>query len=400
MRLEKSNTCYKNDEIVYEILDNFILCPTCVSRQVEINYTKDKNKSSKKNKNCFICHGFLSRISYIVSDIISKIKKYEFENWLLGVKLPTFMYENEDEVRSRFKIRGKKSIKADFLDRLRKEVFIKIKKPQVFKRPDLVINLEIHDNDSLDISIKPRPLVLFGRYVKRIPGIEQKIRNNEKNSELHTNTKYDSCNSDKKHVSIEKIIQEKLSIFCIDKKKDEITIFWIGGEDKESLVVGKGRPFIAQIHNPKKRFLSINDNVHNKDKKQLRTKGISIFIDKILDRMPESKISFLNKIRIYVQCEESISKNEIAKLRILKEKEIITNYKSKQITKKIYSIKSKYLDSNRFVLTIVSDGGLFIKQFIGDISSLMKPNVSEILGKTCTCLKFDILDVDLVSIFI
>ena len=31
---------------------------------------------------------------------------------------------------------------------------------------------------------------------------------------------------------------------------------WIGGEDKESLVLGKGRPFFAEIIEPKRRIYS------------------------------------------------------------------------------------------------------------------------------------------------
>ncbi len=405
MGSDKSSIHSKNTGFIDKLLSVFSICHHCISRQIEINdsiRSKIQLISNKNNENCYICHGLLSRISTIVLSIKSKIEKYEFENWLMGIKLPTYMYENEDVVRSKFKIKGKDNIKTDFLKRLRNEIFLLLKKPIVFKRPDIVINLEILQDDSYDVLIQSKPLFVLGRYTKNISGIEQKNKNTKKDIESITNSYYDTNSSeDKIYVSIEQVIKEQLSSFYGDKKKEDITIFWIGSEDRESLVMGKGRPFIAQIFNPEKRSLSKTNIVFSNNKKlekyHRRGKGICIFVDKILDKMPQSKICFLTTIRIYIECKQSISKNEIQKLNILKDKEITANYKSKKIIKKIYSIKSEYTDTNKFVLTIVSDGGLFIKQFIGDISSVMKPNVSEILGKTCTCLKFDILDIDLIS---
>ncbi|NOJ30373.1 MAG: hypothetical protein DA328_09435 [Nitrososphaeraceae archaeon] len=395
----------KSAEFIDKILDAFIICPMCISRQIEINeFVVNHRSPSKKNnkKNCYICHGLLSKISYMVLSINSKIKKFDFKNWLIGIKLPTYMYDNEDVVRSKFKIRGKKNIKTDFLERLRNAIGILLKKPLVFKKPDIVINLEIYDDDSFEVFVKSRPMFVLGRYVKRISGLDQKNKICEKNNQIQNHVQYNSDSVGKIYHSIEQIIKEKLAVMYSDKKEHQIDIFWIGGEDKDSLVLGKGRPFIAEICNPKKRYRSETDKEFCTDKnyaykKNFRKKGVCIFIDKILDALPKGKIHFVNKIRIYVQCNEPISQIDINKLKILKEKEIVTDYKSNRIIKKIYSIRTKYLDTNKFVLTIISDGGLFIKQFIGDNSSSMNTSVSEMLGRTCTCLKFDILDIDIVQ---
>ena len=50
---------------------------------------------------------------------------------------------------------------------------------------------------------------------------------------------------------------------------------WIGGEDKESLVLGKGRPFFAEIIKPKRRII-VEHNV------SLNEKGIELFGTKYL----------------------------------------------------------------------------------------------------------------------
>jgi tRNA pseudouridine synthase 10 len=66
--------------------------------------------------------------------------------------------------------------------------------------------------------------------------------------------------------------------------------------------------------------------------------------------------------------------------------------KSKRGIKSIHSVRVRQLDSNQFILTIVADGGLMIKQLVGG-EEYMKPNISEILGAKCECIMFDILNV-------
>ena len=60
--------------------------------------------------------------------------------------------------------------------------------------------------------------------------------------------------------------------------------------------------------------------------------------------------------------------------------------------KRIHSVTFRQVDSNQFILTIVADGGLMIKQLVGG-EEYMKPNISEILGAKCECIMFDILNV-------
>jgi tRNA U54 and U55 pseudouridine synthase Pus10 len=61
-------------------------------------------------------------------------------------------------------------------------------------------------------------------------------------------------------------------------------------------------------------------------------------------------------------------------------------------SKIIYSAVPRKIDDNQLQVTIVADGGLMIKQFVGG-EEYMKPNLSELLGSKCECVRFDILDV-------
>jgi tRNA pseudouridine synthase 10 len=82
----------------------------------------------------------------------------------------------------------------------------------------------------------------------------------------------------------------------------------------------------------------------------------------------------------------------LKKLNSLAGTEVSFESRSKMTTKKIYSAGARQIDGNNFTLTVVADGGLMIKQFVGG-EEYMKPNISEILGSKCECVTFDILDV-------
>ena len=68
--------------------------------------------------------------------------------------------------------------------------------------------------------------------------------------------------------------------------------------------------------------------------------------------------------------------------------------KSKTAVRKIHFASARRIGGNQFALTMVADGGLMIKQFVGG-EEYMKPNISETLGSKCECITFDILDVSL-----
>ena len=99
---------------------------------------------------------------------------YHFDTFLIGAALPAHLYEKEDRIRARFKIRGRENIKSQFMRDLRKKFRECTKKQIDFLYPDIVINLQFEKETTLDINIKMRPMIILGRYVKKNRGIPQR----------------------------------------------------------------------------------------------------------------------------------------------------------------------------------------------------------------------------------
>lgn len=335
---------------------------------------------ARSEDQCYICRGLMDDIDSIAKKILRAVKGYEFDTFLIGATLPTQIYEREDALRARLKIRGVESAKNQLTRELGMRLSRLLRKRVDYLKPDVTVNLAIDKENNIDIAIKSRPLAIAGRYVKTVRGISQK----QDRCPSCEGRGCDSCKYSglSGFDSIEGAIADGL----IEMTGGQTPKFsWIGSEDQGSLVLGSGRPFYARVFNPKKRNLK---------KKHIRKAGIMRATISVLKEEPKLQPRFRVRTRIHARCEREITKGDIKKLGALAGAEVNFENKFKTATKKIYSARARKIDDKQFMLAIVADGGLMIKQFVGG-EEYMKPNVSEIVGAKCECISFDVLDVSL-----
>jgi tRNA pseudouridine synthase 10 len=368
-----------NEKILLQTLkSNYNLCNYCLKRHipsVKLTHILDQ-------ENCFICHGMMNNIGVINTKILSTVNNvYEFDSFLIGATIPTEYYEREDQIRAKFKIRGKENIKIQLIRELRKE-FLKITKKRLdFLMPDISINISIDKNNNVEVIARTRPLHFFGRYLKKHRGIRQR------------QTKCISCQGKgclvcdysglSGYDSIEGIIAKRL-ISITEGQNPKFT--WVGSEDEESIVLGKGRPFFASISNPRIRKLENNF--------KFSENGILVTLRRKSDNLIGSSLAFITKIKILVECDRALTKSDIENIKVYGGSIVKFETKSRQFSKRIYSLRIQKIDSNHFVITVITDGGFQVKQFIGE-REYAKPNISEIFDSNCRCISFDILDVDI-----
>src|SRR5688572_30914465 len=116
----------------------------------------------------------MSEKDVIIKKIVSTTKGYQFDTFLLGATLPTQIYEREDAMRARLKMRGMESAKSQ-LTREIGMAFARISGKKVdYLLPDLAINLVIDKENNVEVSTQSRPLIFMGRYKKKDKGFPQK----------------------------------------------------------------------------------------------------------------------------------------------------------------------------------------------------------------------------------
>jgi tRNA pseudouridine synthase 10 len=353
-----------------KLLKQYRLCTRCLERHIS---------TGKSSRPCYICRGLMDNLGPIANSIMAAVKVFEFDTFLIGATLPTQLYEREDTMRARLKIRGRESIKHYLTRELGMRLTQLTRKQVEYGKPDITITLTVDKENSVNVAIIARPLAFAGVYIKRSRGLPQK----QSRCAICRGRGCNSCNysglsgSD----SVEGIIANEL----VQITKSQTPKFtWMGSEDQSSLVLGRGRPFYVRVFNPKKRKLK---------NKTIKGNGIKAILNVINDT-PVIQPRFIVKTKIHIRCENALTKKILKKLNFLSGSKVSFENKSKISIKKIHSVRVRQLDSNQFTLTIVADGGLMIKQLVGG-EEYMKPNISEILGTKCKCLMFDILDIQL-----
>ena len=393
----------------YELKKRYNLCIYCLHRQLAqvgksstgglLHTKKTKPLKKVKSDSCYICQGIMSELDSTVKIISSAIEadQYEFDSFILGASLPSVIFEREDSIRARFKVRGRENIRKQFVDELRIRLEKITEKSVQYITPDVAILIVIANKDTDDtnnsndynntlrqtVLLKASPIFLSGRYVKTTRGLPQKKDICQKCSGRGCSlcTYMGASSFD----SIEAIISRRV----IEITRGDTTKFsWLGGEDKDSLVLGKGRPFVVRVSNPKVRRL----------KKDLIIEENGLCA--VIKKQQSSKHSFqlpsrfTTKTKITIHAEGELPYKKLATLtNVLENSEVSFRAKSKILKKKIYSVQVEQIDEKRFILTVTADGGLFIKQFVGG-QQYSEPNISKITGVKCECVAFDVLEVN------
>lgn len=350
------------------LLKQYRLCKRCLERHIS---------TGKYSRQCYICRGLMDNLDAIANSILTAIKGFEFDTFLIGAAISTQLYEREDTMRARLKIRGRESIKYYLTRELGMRLARRARKKVEYGKPDITITLTVDKENNVYVAVISRPLTFAGVYIKKSRGLPQKQDKCASCGGKGCN----SCNYSglSGYDSVEGIIAKDL-IQITSGQTPKFT--WIGSEDQRSLVLGGGRPFYVRVFNPKKRKLK---------NKTIKGNGIKAMLNVIND-IPVIQPRFTVKTKIHIKCENALTKKILKKVNSLSGSKVSFEKKSKIGIKTIYSVRVRQLDSNQFTLTIVADGGLMIKQLVGG-EEYMKPNISEILGAKCECVMFDILDV-------
>jgi tRNA pseudouridine synthase 10 len=251
--------------------------------------------------------------------------------------------------------------------------------------------------DEVKVRIQINPIFIEGKYLKLTRGIPQ--------------TKWpcrkckgrgcESCNFTGKmyQESVEELISD---IVLKETKGYESKFHGAGREDIDVKMLGSGRPFVLEIKEPKKRDLDLKKlgkkvNEYSEGKTEYRNLK---FTEKA--KKAEIKVSSPNTFKVYralVECEDEISKDELAKLQSLniinqQTPKRVSHRRSDKIRKKeVKELSTRLINSKSFEMIIKTQGGLYIKELISGDENRTKPSVSDLLRLKSTCKQLDVIEV-------
>jgi len=370
-----------------QILKSHYLCDSCLGRL----FSKQMNLSSNKllgkklkaytkqsTTKCFICKNLLDNLKPYLKLMLDYSSQYDFSSIVVGALIKPSIIDRDDYIRSKYKLRGIDSVKTDITKELGKQFIKKTKKTIDFLNPDLTFTINFKDESC---QLRSKPVLMHGRYTKSKRGLPQKQKS-------CTNCLGKGCRICNFHgISEYDSVEGKISKFIFNKFGGTIAKFtWVGGEDKDSLVLGSGRPFFVKLQNPFKR--------NTRMPKKINLDSIIIHNCKIISELPKTPIRFSSSITLEITTENDLLPITMTKLKNITRNPVVVYEKSgKRSEKTISDLKYKKTTKNSFTLFIKAEGGLPVKRFVdGDD---VTPGICQIMNDKCTCETFDFLEIDL-----
>jgi tRNA pseudouridine synthase 10 len=166
----------------------------------------------------------------------------------------------------------------------------------------------------------------------------------------------------------------------------KVVLTWVGSEDRNSRVFPPGRPFVAEIKNPKKRVLGERMLIRSRWG-FVGVSGLSTLQSR-LAALPPFKVL----VSAVVRPKEGSARPSSHEIKERRKGFLVQFHssKGKLVYKRIYSIRFKESEG-LFLARIEMDGGLPVKKFVSGDS--VSPSVSELLKTKVECLRFDVLRV-------
>ncbi len=375
-----------------------VLATNGFSKNAEEILHRMKRRVLRKSlqKTCFLCGNKFTLVDKLVEKALEKLKDYEYRNFLVGVELPVDVEEREDEFKAKFKVEYGENLRIEFGKLLGKKISLYSSKTVEYQKPEVVI---VINPVTEEIRVQVNPLYVAGRYKKLVRGIPQ--------SKWFCSSCHgkgcEKCNWTGKMYpeSVEEIISEPF----LKAAEGTKTFFHASGrEDIDARMLGKGRPFVIEISQPKKRFLDLKKleesvNAHAAGKVEISSLR---FVDKDFVRRLKKAESAQKEYRVFIEFERELTDADIS---LLEEK--LTNIMVKQRTptrvlhrradltreKHIYEVKVRRLPPKRAEMKIRCQGGLYVKELVTGDDGRTTPSVSEILNCKAKPIKLDVLNV-------
>ena len=325
-------------------------------------------------RDCFVCSSSWNHLVEYWSERVAEVlKDYEFNTFLIGCTNCGEIEVKQRQIISEFTLPYSESVKNALKREIGKRVKEIINKEPDFNDPDIIAIIDI-PSDKIYLQIKP--VFIYGIYKK-----------------LGRQT---SQSSWKYPHSVEDSLREALKEFG-----GEVILHAAGREDVDVRMLGSGRPFIAEIKRPKRRFVDIRNKEYFDGLVYFKFYGYTNRKDVVKLKNFDSLKDKIYLALVYVP--EGISSTELKALEEFFKNIIVTQrtptrvlHRRKDLLrqKKVKWIKTRLLNNKLFEVLIRCQGGLYIKELVSGDGGRTEPSFSSFLGKESKCISLDVVWVE------
>ncbi|MFH0897303.1 MAG: tRNA pseudouridine(54/55) synthase Pus10 [Candidatus Bathyarchaeota archaeon] len=354
-------------------------------------------KIERREELCYLCEGAFSQINRLAEDAVRGLSKYEYDSFLVGIKANPSIENREDGLRSKFGIHWGESIRNEYSREIGKRIIEYTKKNVDLKRPDILV---VIDPLKGIISLEVNSLFVSGRYRKLARGIPQ-------SRWICSECGGKGCSRcDWKGKLYPDSIEELITTSFLELTKGQRgKLHAAGREDVDVRTLGSGRPFIAEVKQPRLRNINLEEmrrsiNFGAEGKIEVSTLKFS---SREAVRSLKSGEKATKVYRAIVEFSRELNEDTIPKIEGLSNRLInqltpqrVAHRRAMKVRKKyLYELTIKKLKPNLVEMLIRCQGGLYVKELINGDEGRTRPSVSEIVDAPAKCVELDVMEVEL-----
>lgn len=363
----------------------------------KILYTLEEHIPEKNvPRTCFLCDNRFELAEMLAKKVLEMLDKYEYHNFLVGIRLPVLVEEREDELKAEFDVAHGENMRNEFGRTIGKIISEHTGKIVEHKKPEVVVLVNPMKEE---VELQVNPIYVAGYYKKLVRGIPQ-------SKWLCSGCRgkgCDECNGTGKLYpeSVAEIIERPF----FDETGGVSTVFHASGrEDIDVRMLGNGRPFIIEIKKPKKRVLnlkrlekSINSCADGKiEVSNLRP------ADRDMVREFKKSEAAKKEYLVTLEFDKRVSPEDLRHIKerltgalVRQRTPLRVLHRRADLTREryIYDVKIKKLSPKKAEMKIRCQGGLYVKELVTGDEGRTKPSVSQLLGNKAEPKELDVLKV-------
>jgi tRNA pseudouridine synthase 10 len=342
---------------------------------------------------CSVCTGLFSELPKFASMVEKASTEYEHSSFLVGSKVDPSIVEREEQFWTDTGATESESIKGEVNREIGKLVEAATGRTVEFKNPEVVY---IVDTMFDRITTNVTPLFVYGRYRKfsrELPQTRWPCRE----------CRGKGCpRCDGRGRMYESSVQDLIGPILMRRAEgDEEYFHGMGREDIDAMMLGNGRPFVAEVRRPRRRSIDLveaereinasagglaeveglrfssRDEVRAvKDAAHPKTYRVKVRFQQVLDHRKLNDI-----VRVLAEkpiCQ--LTPNRVAHRRADLER-----------VRTVHRIEVESTEGPEVVFVVEADSGTYIKELMHGDGGRTQPNVAEIVGVPCEVAELDVI---------
>ncbi|MFQ5552652.1 MAG: tRNA pseudouridine(54/55) synthase Pus10 [Thermoplasmata archaeon] len=378
------------------------LCPSCLGRLFAKVGTglsnRERGDQALKSldlvppETCWLCEGLMEEVPKFADLVAAALEGWEFESFLVGSRVDPDVLNREEVIWAELGFDTYEPIKAEVNREVGKLLEARLDRPVDFQRPTMTAVIDTM-MDHVDLQVAP--LHLFGRYRKLAPMPQTKWPCRECRG-----LGCETC--DFRGTLYETSVEEVIAAAVMPRVEGESNTFHgMGREDIDARMLGRGRPFVLEIHRPRRRTLdysAVAEEVGRGGQVQISDLRPSSKEEVVAIKALRSEKSYGVEVRLGTA--PSLAKLQEA-VAALKGREIVQRTPvrvshrraDRERVKRVVDAEVLRADGTEVELRIRAEAGTYIKELVHGDEGRTHPSLAGLLETEAHVEHLDVLEV-------